>query len=63
ILSIYKVCASRYQFIPARCVEQPGVDRQIGGPLSLCTFPPSHQSPSDEDIQAVIKHIKSLKLN
>ncbi|XP_017033075.1 uncharacterized protein [Drosophila kikkawai] len=62
-LSLQSCSGREYQFIPARCVEQPGVDRQIGGPLSLCTFPPSYQSPSNEDIQAVIKHIKSLKLD
>ncbi|EDW76320.1 uncharacterized protein Dwil_GK14721 [Drosophila willistoni] len=55
--------AKEYQFIPARCVDHPGVEQQIGGPLSLCSFPPKYQTADAEDIQAVIKHIKSLNLN
>ncbi|XP_033151118.1 uncharacterized protein LOC117135166 [Drosophila mauritiana] len=55
--------AKEYQFIPARCVEQPGVGQKIGGPLSICSFPPDYAKPDSEDIQAVIKHIKSLQLN
>ncbi|XP_017097221.2 uncharacterized protein [Drosophila bipectinata] len=55
--------AKEYQFLPARCKELPGIEKQIGGPLSLCSFPPSYQSPDSEDIQAVINHIKTLKLN
>ncbi|XP_017048935.1 uncharacterized protein LOC108093409 [Drosophila ficusphila] len=55
--------AREYQFIPARCDEQVSVEHKIGGSLSICTFPPKHQAPNSEDIQAVIKHIQSLKLN
>ncbi|KRJ98051.1 uncharacterized protein LOC26535966 [Drosophila yakuba] len=55
--------AKEYQFIPARCEEQPGVGQQIGGPLSICSFPPNYEKPDSEDIEAVIKHIKSLQLN
>ncbi|XP_043647213.1 uncharacterized protein LOC122616033 [Drosophila teissieri] len=55
--------AKEYQFIPARCEERPEVGQQIGGPLSICSFPPDYAKPDSEDIQAVIKHIKSLQLD
>ncbi|KPU73463.1 uncharacterized protein Dana_GF28079 [Drosophila ananassae] len=55
--------AKEYQFLPARCRDLPGIEKQIGGPMSLCSFPPGYQTPDSEDIQAVINHIKTLKLN
>ncbi|KAM8715512.1 hypothetical protein ACLKA7_002547 [Drosophila subpalustris] len=51
--------AKQYQFIPARCVDHPGAEEQIGGPLSLCSFPPKYQTADNEDIQAVINHIRA----
>ncbi|XP_002132208.2 uncharacterized protein [Drosophila pseudoobscura] len=64
VLLVLQGCSSKtYQFIPARCVDQPGVEQRIGGPLSLCSFPPKYQTPDAEDIQAVIKHIQGLNLN
>ncbi|XP_064554266.1 uncharacterized protein LOC135439455 [Drosophila montana] len=55
--------ARKYEFIPARCNDYPGVEAQIGGPLSLCSFPPKYETPDNEDIQAVIEHIQGLNLN
>ncbi|KRF81197.1 uncharacterized protein [Drosophila virilis] len=55
--------ARKYEFIPARCNNYPGVEAQIGGPLSLCSFPPKYETPDNEDIRAVIKHIQGLNLN
>ncbi|XP_030377897.1 uncharacterized protein LOC115626631 [Scaptodrosophila lebanonensis] len=54
--------ARQYQFIPGRCTVQPGLEKQVGGPFTICTFPPKHVRPTQEDINAVIQHIQSLRL-
>ncbi|XP_022229356.2 uncharacterized protein LOC111078803 [Drosophila obscura] len=64
VLLVLQGCDSKtYEFIPARCVDEPGVEQKIGGPLSVCSFPPKYETPDAEDIQAVIKQIQDLNLN
>ncbi|XP_023308202.2 uncharacterized protein LOC111689973 [Lucilia cuprina] len=52
----------KYQFIPAKCVEH-DTQKQVDGPLKICTFPPKHKPVPQEDINAVIKHIQTLQLD
>ncbi|KAM7354196.1 uncharacterized protein ACRADG_005960 [Cochliomyia hominivorax] len=52
----------RYQFVTARCVEH-DTKRQLDGPLKICTFPPKYKSIPEDEINAIIKHIKTLPLN
>ncbi|XP_017854977.2 uncharacterized protein LOC108608214 [Drosophila busckii] len=63
LLSIWTCAGREYEFIPGRCVDHPGAEEKIGGPLSLCSFPPNYEKPDEEDIEAVIKHIQGLNLN
>ncbi|TMW39855.1 hypothetical protein DOY81_015065 [Sarcophaga bullata] len=48
----------RYTFVPATCVEY-DTHKQVNGPLKICTFPPKHQSVSQQDINAIIKYIQA----
>ncbi|EDW02881.1 uncharacterized protein LOC6562382 [Drosophila grimshawi] len=63
LLLLQSVSAEEYEFIPGRCEDYPGVESQIGGDLTLCSFPPKYEMPDKEDIDAVIKHIKGLLTN
>lgn len=38
-------------------------NNQIDGPLKICTFPPKHASVPQDEINAVIQHIQTLKLD
>lgn len=53
---------NRYQFISAKCVERDTQNR-LDGPLKVCTFPPKHKPIPEEDINAIIQHIQTLKLD
>ncbi|XP_075151329.1 uncharacterized protein LOC142225458 [Haematobia irritans] len=53
--------AKRYKFVAAKCMEY-NSNHQVDGPLKICTFPPKH-TISDDEINAVIQHIKTLKLD
>ncbi|XP_073823120.1 uncharacterized protein [Musca autumnalis] len=60
--TLFSVEAGRHQFVPAKCVEY-NTNGQVDGPLKICTFPPKHKAVPQEEINAVIQHINTLKLD
>uniref|UniRef100_A0A1I8NAQ8 Uncharacterized protein n=1 Tax=Musca domestica TaxID=7370 RepID=A0A1I8NAQ8_MUSDO len=60
--TLFTVEARRYQFVTAKCVEH-NTNNQIDGPLKICTFPPKHTPVPQDEINAVIQHIQTLKLD
>ncbi|XP_059221113.1 uncharacterized protein LOC131995878 [Stomoxys calcitrans] len=54
----FKIYCCRYKFVAAKCMEY-NTNHQVDGPVKICTFPPKH-GVSQEEINAVIQHIKTL---